>query len=318
MTRRPLEKLAAVSVDLDEIDNYAAIHGLSGSLAVAHDAVYQKAVPRFAALFAARNMPATFFAVGRDLDKRENAARLRALHQQGHEIGNHSLSHYYDLTRRDVATQRAEVRGGADAIEAAVGTRPVGFRAPGYTIDDGLFEVLASEGVGYDSSVFPCPGYYLPKAAIIGLIKLRGSESRSIVDDPRVLTAPADPYRIGRPYHRRGHGLLELPIGVSGNRTLRLPYIGTNVVMAGERGARFFTRLACARPFVNLELHGIDLSDARDDGLEALVPHQHDLRRSAAQKTAALCAAFDELSARGYRFVTLAEAAAIYGADSTL
>lgn len=306
------DKLVAVSVDLDEIDNYAAIFGMGGSLSLPRWPIYEKAVPRLASLFAEHNVPATFFAIGRDLEHPQNAEALRNLYATGHEIANHSLSHLYDLTRRDLATQQREVIGGADAVEAAVGVRPTGFRAPGYTIDDGLFDVLADAGVSYDSSVFPCPAYYLAKATAIGVIKLRGSESRSVVDDPRVLRAPADPYRIGRPYHQRGKGLLELPIGVTGDLTLRAPYIGTTVVLAGELGAKLLTRLACARDFINLELHGIDLSDAREDGLTALVPYQQDLRRTAAQKRAALSAAFTELKQRGYRFVTLAQAAAHY------
>jgi peptidoglycan/xylan/chitin deacetylase (PgdA/CDA1 family) len=306
------DKLVAVSVDLDEIDNYTAIFGIAGSLSLPRRPIYEKAVPRLASLFAEHNIPATFFAIGRDLEQPENAAVLKELAETGHEIANHSLSHFYDLTRRDVATQQREVIGGADAIEAATGVRPTGFRAPGYTIDDGLFDVLADAGVAYDSSVFPCPAYYLAKAAAIGLIKLRGSESRSVVDDPRVLRAPADPYHIGTPYHRRGKGLLELPIGVTGDLSFRAPYIGTTVVLAGELGAKLLTRLACARSFINLELHGIDLSDAHEDGLTSLVPYQQDLRRSAAQKRAALAAAFSELAQRGYRFVTLAQAAAHY------
>jgi len=308
------EKLAALSVDLDEIENYAAIHGIAGKLGIVHTAVYDKALARLATLFDEQSVRATFFAIGRDLiDRPENGERLKQLHQAGHEIGNHSLSHFYDLTRRDAQTQHREVRGGADAIEAAVGARPIGFRAPGYTITDRLFEVLAREGVQYDSSVFPCPPYYLAKATALALIRLRGRHSRSVLDDPRVLTAPADPYRIGTPYTKRGRGMRELPIGVTGDRSGRLPYIGTYVALAGRLGARLLTRLACARDFVNLELHGIDLADAREDGLEALAPHQPDLRKTAVAKRAALVSAISELRRRGYRFVTLAEAAAHYG-----
>jgi peptidoglycan/xylan/chitin deacetylase (PgdA/CDA1 family) len=310
---RSREKLVSVSVDLDEIDNYTAIHGVSGALSsLPRRPIYDKAVPRLAALFAEHHIPATFFAIGRDLEDPENVGALQKLSAAGHEIANHSLSHFYDLTRRDLATQQREVLGGADAIERAVGVRPTGFRAPGYTIDDGLFDVLVDAGVTYDSSVFPCPAYYLAKATAIGLIRVRGSKSRSVVDAPRVLAAPADPYRIGRPYSQRGKGLLELPIGVTGDLTLRAPYIGTTVVLAGALGAKLLTRLASARDFVNLELHGIDLSDAHEDCLGALAPYQPDLRRSAAQKRAALTAAFGELKQRGYRFVTLAEAAAHY------
>ncbi len=299
-------RLCAVSVDLDEIACYAAIHGLPPPSAAAARAIYERALPRLARVFEDEGIPATFFAVGADLDE-PNAARLAALRRAGHEIGNHSLSHRYDLTRLGREEIRAEIEGGAAAIERASGERPAGFRAPGYTITDEVFEVLAELGVRYDSSVFPCPAYFGAKAAAIGAIRARGRRSHSIVDDPRVLSAPADPYRVGRPYWRRGRGIAELPIGVS--RGPRLPYIGTNVVLSGTRGARLFTRAIVGRPLVNLELHGIDLADAEEDGLAFLAPHQLDLRRSAREKEAALRAALGELRGAGYCFVTLREAA---------
>lgn len=299
-------RLCAVSVDLDEIACYAAIHGLPPPGAAAARAIYEKALPRLARVFEDEGIPATFFAVGADLDE-PNAARLAALHRAGHEIGNHSLSHRYDLTRLGREAIRAEIEGGADAIERASGERPAGFRAPGYTITDEVFEVLAELGVRYDSSVFPCPAYFGAKAAAIAAIRARGRRSHSVVDDPRVLSAPADPYRVGRPYWRRGHGIVELPIGVS--RGPRLPYIGTYVALSGTRGARLLTRSIVGRPLVNLELHGIDLADAEEDGLAFLAPHQLDLRRSAREKEAALRAALAELRGAGYCFVTLREAA---------
>ena len=299
-------RLAALSVDLDEIGCYTAIHGLTPPDPSAARAIYERALPRLADLFDDEAVPATFFAIGTDIDE-ANGARLRGLHERGHEIANHSLSHRYDLTRLDREAIRAEIAGGADAIEAATGTRPVGFRAPGYTITDAVFEMLRELRVGYDSSVFPCPAYYAAKAAAIGAIQLRGRRSHSVIDDPRVLTAPADPYRVGLPYHGRGQGLLELPIGVS--KGPRLPYIGTSVVLAGETGARWLTRAIVGRPLVNLELHGIDLADAEDDGLAFLAPHQVDLRRTARQKAAALRSAIGTLREAGYTFVTLAQAA---------
>lgn len=304
-----MERLAAVSVDLDEIPCYSAIHGLEAPTDDAAHAIYRRAVPRLARLFDDEGIDATFFAIGRDLDDGRAAATLRELAGAGHELANHSLDHLYDLTRRDRETVRRQVAGGLDAIERATGVRPVGFRAPGYTITDEVFEVLADEGVRYDSSVFPCPAYWSAKALAIGAIRLRGRRSHSIVDDPRVLLSPADPYRVGRPYWRRGDGLVELPIGVTRDLSGRLPYIGTSVVLAGERGVRTLTRLVAGRPLVNLELHGIDLADAREDGLEWLAPHQPDLRRTAAGKEAALRAAIGTLRAAGYRFVTLREAA---------
>lgn len=302
-------RLAALSVDLDEIPCYAAIHGLQVPSASEH-AIYDHAVARLEALFGDERVPATFFAIGSDLGREQNRAALKRLQAAGHEIASHSQSHLYDLTRRDDATIEREIVRAEESIERATGERPVGFRAPGYTITDQVLGHLSRRGYLYDSSVFPCPAYYGLKVSAISAIALAGRTSRSVVDHPRVLTAPANPYRIGDRYERRGDGLLELPIGVT--RGARLPYIGT-FVTPSPLVAKALTAQVVGRPLVNLELHGIDLSDARADGLGWLAPHQLDLRRSAAQKEAALRAAIAGLREAGYAFVTLREAARALG-----
>lgn len=304
--------LAAVSVDLDEIGCYSAIHGLEPPSRDAARAIYRRALPRLRRLFDEEDLRGTFFAIGSDVDE-ENAPRLRALVDEGHEVANHTFSHHYDFTRRDLVEIEEEIKRGMDVIEEATGVRPVGFRAPGYTITDPVFEVLRKLRVRYDASVFPCPAYYFAKVAAIQAIRAGGRRSHSIVDDPRVLGAPADPYRVGQPYWKPGKGIIELPIGVS--RGPRLPYIGTSVVLAGALGARLLTRTIVGRPLVCLELHGMDLADADEDGLRWLAPHQPDLRKSAAAKEAALRAALRTLRAAGYRFVTMREAADAF-ADS--
>lgn len=299
-------RLAALSVDLDEIRCYTAIHGLSAPSDDASHAVYRLAIPRFEALFRECRVPATFFAIGADLEDPQAADALRRLHAAGHEIGNHSHDHLYDLTRQDAATIGTQVDRATDAIESATGSAPVGFRAPGYTINAAVFEHLQARGYAYDSSVFPCPAYYGAKSLALGVIGLRGRHSHSILDTPQVLRCPADPYRVGQPYWTRGAGMLELPIGVTSDLTARLPYIGTSLSMLGG-GA--LTRAIIGRPLVNLELHGIDLADASMDGLEFLAPHQHDLRISLQRRSGALRRAITMLRSAGYRFVTLADAA---------
>lgn len=295
-----------MSVDLDEIPNYFAIHGLPEPGGPEASLVYDVAVDRLADLAGERRMPLTLFAIGSDLARPEAAAKLRSAREQGFEIANHSLEHRYDFVRLGRDEIRRQVQAGADAIERAVGERPAGFRAPGYTITDEVFEVLGELGVAYDSSVFPCPPYYAAKAAAIGGIALRGRESRSIVDNPAVLLAPTRPYRVGRPYWRRGQGLRELPVQVT--RGARLPFFGTSITLGGPRFARFLARMCVGEPLVNLELHGIDVLDAAD-GLEALRPHQPDVRVPKERKLDALSAVFAELGAAGYEFVTLREAA---------
>lgn len=301
------ERLAVVSVDLDEIPCYAAIHGLSAREESAH-AIYERAVDRLAALFADEGVPATFFVIGSDLAHAPSAAKVRALASAGHELASHSLSHLYDFTRRGRAVIEREIAGAEEAFAAASLARPVGFRAPGYTITDDVFDVLAARGYAYDASVFPSPVYYTGKATFIGLTRLAGRRSHSIVDDPRVLSAPAEPYRVGRPYWRRGEGIVELPVGVT--RGVRAHYIGTSVAVAGERGARWLTRAMAGRGVVSLELHGIDAADTASDGLSWLAPHQRDLGVSGARKIAALRSAIRTLREMGYRFVTAKDCAA--------
>jgi peptidoglycan/xylan/chitin deacetylase (PgdA/CDA1 family) len=299
-------RLCAVSVDLDEIPNYYGIHGLPEPTGPERSLVYDVAVRRLCDLAAELAIPLTLFAIGSDLARPEAAAALAAAHARGFEIANHSLDHRYDLVRLDRGEMRRQIEEGAQAIERATGRLPVGFRAPGYTITDEVFDVLGELGVLYDSSVFPCPAYWAAKATAITLIAARGRRSRSIVDTPVVLAAPTRPYRVGRPYWRRGEGLLELPVQVT--RGARLPFIGTYVTLGGPRVARLLARMCVGEPLVNLELHGIDVLDAAD-GLEALRPHQRDVRVPTARKLDALRGAVGELRAAGYEFTTLEHAA---------
>lgn len=308
-------KLAAISIDLDEVPRYAAIHGIERrSLGPAAQAVYDRCVPRLAAWLDRESIPATFFAIGEDLERLDNRATVARLHRAGHEIANHSYQHHYDLIRRSETEITDEVERGAAMIEEACGTRPTGFRAPGYTVSDSLFRVLEKASVLYDSSVFPCPSYYAAKAATLASMRLRRRKSASILDTPWVLRAPRRPYRVGRPYWQRGNGLLELPIGVT---RLQLPYIGTSLVLGGRRGAARLTKQMLGRELINLELHGFDVADLQEDGLHALAPHRADLRRRASEKLLALGAAVRVMREAGYELVTLNEAAHRLSATST-
>lgn len=304
-----MTRFAALSVDLDEIAQYRAIHGLDVESSAAPRAVYARAVPRFEAFAAAHAIPLTWFVIGADARDEHNAEVLRRLSAAGHELGNHSLDHRYDLTRLAPAEMQYQVEQGAATIAAATGTRPRGFRAPGYTVTDTLLKVVERSGHAYDSSVFPSPPYYLAKLAAFARIRWGRRRSASILDRPGVLAAPTRPYRIGCPYYRPGTGLVELPIQVT--RGLRLPFIGTALALSGPVGARALCRMVVGEPLVNLELHGIDALDV-DDDLAALAPHQPDVRVPVSRKLTAFAAVVAALKQAGYAFVTLAEAALVF------
>lgn len=306
------QRVACVSVDMDDVDCYQRIHGLGAGTGLEDPAgtVYKRGLPRLRRMFDRCGIRGTFFVIGKDAPHHGEA--LRSVLEDGYEVSNHSLNHEYDLSRMGRDQMRHEVRGGADAIEAAVGVRPVGFRAPGYIVSDGLFDVLDEEGILYDSSVFPCPGYWGAKTAVLTWMRCSGKRSESVVDNPRVMTAPANPYRVNRPYWHRGLGTLEIPIGVTRGTTGRLPFIGTSLTMAGAQGAKQLAHAIAGRPLVNLELHGIDLCDAELDGLQALLAHQPDLRRTVEEKEGAIVAAIEALQESGYGFTTLSDAASMF------
>ena len=299
-------RVCAISVDLDEIHHYYAIHGLAPPAPVAAHQVYDCALGRYGELAAAERIPLTLFAVGGDLRRAESGRALRALAEQGHEIANHSFDHWYDLSRRPRAEMHSQIARAADAIHEQTGVRPTGFRAPGYVMSEDLYGAAAELGVRYSSSLFPCPYYYAAKLAKLGALWLRGRSSESIASGAEMLLSPRAPYHIGHPYWRTGPGMLELPIQVT--PWLRLPVFGTSLMLLGPDLARRLVRGLAGQPFVNLELHGIDLLDASDQ-LAQLAPHQFDLRIPVARKQQTLGAVIDELRQLGFGFERLDEVA---------
>lgn len=299
--------LFALSVDLDELPNYYQIHGLNEPAGAVRTLVYDVALPRLRAFARDVGVPMTLFTIGADLSRAASRAELMLASGEGHEIANHSLDHMYEFSRLSKAGIRTQVEGGVRAIREAIGTAPRGFRAPGYTMTDTAFDVLRELEVRYDSSVFPCPPYYSAKALAMAKIALSGRSSHSVMDTPNVLRAPTVPYRVGKPYWTEGDGIVEIPVQVT--RGARLPFIGTALTLAGPLGARALAR-ACVGPrTVNLELHGIDALDVHD-GLDALAPHQPDVRVPLTRKLESLRSAIGTLRRKGYTPVTMEELAA--------
>ncbi|RYE92884.1 MAG: polysaccharide deacetylase, partial [Myxococcales bacterium] len=302
--------LCALSVDLDEIGHYHAIHGLPPpSRGDGPGPVYALAIARLSAWARGLGVPLTWFAVGADLAVPGNAGRLRALAAAGHEVGNHTLDHRYDLVHLPAAEQRRQVAVGREVLAAAARSPVVGFRSPGYTTSDALLATVAASGHTYDSSVFPCAPYLAAKTAVRAWHRLRGRPGASAPADPRMLLCPEDPYMLGRPFWRPGAGpLVEVPILVTPRA--RLPVIGTTLTLLPPVAVRALVASCLGRPVLNLELHGLDALGV-GDGLDALAGHQPDVAVAASAKLARLTSVVEQVREAGYRFVTLGEAAGV-------
>jgi hypothetical protein len=303
--------LASVSVDLDPIACYYRIHALGPHPTALAEVVLRRAVPRYLEILARHGVRATFFVVGSDLSSPSARALVRDIAAAGHEVANHSFSHHYDLARRPRGEVADEIRRADDVIASAAGAALCGFRAPGYDVSGEMLEIVAGLGYLYDSSIFPAPGYYAAKAAVMAGLRLAGRRSGAVLTNPRALLAPADPYRPSPrwPWRRGQATVVELPIAVTPH--LRLPAIGTNLLLFPTALRAAFLDGMRRRPFFNLELHGIDLVDADSDGIPSeLVARQPDLRAPLVAKKRAFEATLDRL-ALDYRLVPLREVAQV-------
>jgi polysaccharide deacetylase family protein (PEP-CTERM system associated) len=143
---------------------------------------------------------ATFFVLG--LVAERFPGLVAEIAAGGHEIASHGFSH------RSVAELgprgfRADLRRSIESIGGACGHRVLGYRAPDFSISEDEFwalEILAEEGLRYDSSIFPFrgPRYGVPRA----------------FREPFVVRCRANPC------------FLELPLATVQVRTHRLPVAG--------------------------------------------------------------------------------------------
>jgi len=253
-----------VHVDLDGLWAIRECYGLPGNDFLVHDPIYEQGVANFLALFERFKIQATFFVAGRDADVPEKQEQLRDIVRRGHEIGNHSYSHQIGFSRLGRTEIRAELERSQEAVQRAVGTTPVGFRAPGYDVSPVLLRELIDLGFRYDSSLLPTffgPGLRMIARYLSGsLIAKRTQYGRLVYG-----RAPLQPYRINinRPWREDIRSpLVEIPITTS--PLLRLPFHGSVAITLGIKHVeRIVAALIRRRLPITYVFHGIDLVDLR-------------------------------------------------------
>jgi polysaccharide deacetylase family protein (PEP-CTERM system associated) len=100
---------------------------------------------------------ATFFVLG--MAARAHPELVEAVAERGHEIGSHGDAHR-PVHGQTPAEFGADLRAARETIERVSGQRPVGYRAPAFSItreDPWAYEVLADEGFAYDASQHDSP-----------------------------------------------------------------------------------------------------------------------------------------------------------------
>ena len=111
-------------------------------------------------IFDENKIKATWFVVGHDLGISRYKDFCSGLIKNGHEIGNHSMSHKRNFHLLSYPEKTKEIVQCHKMIEK-LGYNPVGFRTPYFAWDISVMHILNDLKYRYDSSVFPCPIYPL-------------------------------------------------------------------------------------------------------------------------------------------------------------
>jgi hypothetical protein len=271
--------VASLSLDLDNLWSYQKTHGDPGW--DAYPTYLDAVVPRIIELCAARDLTITVFVVGQDAADPRNHDALATLAEAGHEIGNHSFRHEPWMHRYSRAETDEELARTEEAIEAVTGTRPRGFRGPGYALSEITLEVLVERGYRYDASTLPtwigplARAYYFRSAQ---LTDEQRDERSGLFGHVRDVRRRLRPYRwdVGR-------GIVELPVTVlpSGRVPMHPSYLlylaGVHPALARAylASALRLCRLAGVEP--SILLHPLDLLGG-DDLTEHAAQEGADLR----------------------------------------
>jgi peptidoglycan/xylan/chitin deacetylase (PgdA/CDA1 family) len=285
-----------VHIDVDNLWILEDAYGVGA--AAADDAIFEDALPRFLSLFETRGIRATFFVVGRDLALPSCRRFCEAAALAGHELANHTESHLNDLAQKPFAEKDREITLPHAAISQLCGIAPIGFRAPGYYIDDEILLVLERLGYRYESSVLPGPACFLMNRYLKGKSAARKTFGRG-----RYLLAPRRPRLLRARTPEQHASIVELPISV--DPLTRLPIHST---FAYKFGAGMVVRALdglrrAPGPHVYL-FHAVDLLDYPAHGplAQSVIPLQHSL----AERLALVQTLLDAIVSR-FRVVTTRE-----------
>jgi peptidoglycan/xylan/chitin deacetylase (PgdA/CDA1 family) len=222
---------AIVHVDLDGARHIYRAHGWQ--YPANDDALFRTGIRRLFDLLEKWQIRATLFVIAEDLRDDAKRSLILEARDRGHELASHTSTHRHlsDLAPLDRLREIAESK---HEIEAATGLEVLGFRAPGYVLDETTLSLVAEAGYGYDSSMF------------IGTRRPAGGSCARTAAPHRPLP---------------DHALVEIPL--PGYAGLPLPFHPSYTLLLGLRYFRLGLKRLLSRhnaTFVLL-LHLTDLSD---------------------------------------------------------
>lgn len=263
-----MRKLAAsLSLDLDNLWSYMRIHGDEGWREF--PSYLNVVVPRILDFLSERDLTITVFIVGKDAAIDRHGSILRSIADAGHEIGNHSHMHEPWLHRYTREALDTELMTAHDAINAATGASPRGFRGPGFSLTPQVLESLVNLGYVYDTTSLPT--YIGPLAR---WYYFRGADLAPDEAEERsaLFGAFSDGFKPNRPHrwNLEGGSLMEIPVTTF--PVAKVPFHFSYLLyvsgVSPNLAERYFAAglAACRRSGLGptMLLHPLDFLDASD------------------------------------------------------
>ena len=304
---------AAVSIDVDTLSSIYKGQGLE------HPGGYtfielRSGLENIQQFFDKYRIKTTLFMVGNDFLLPSNQDAIRSIIKAGHEPANHSMTHPQGFRWLDSVKKREEIRSMGDICKSVTGIRPVGFRSPGWNIDDSTIPLLKDLGYQYDSSVFPTFLMPIMKFAHWASMSGQANPDRTTMGLWRYMAAPITPYRTSQTsLSLKGeNGLIEFPVTVT--PFLRLPFFATLLLKTGNKIYKtLYKNIKHAGLPVHFQMH---LSDFVDYSLPELHDQVPPVRQGAyvpqalatsLKKKLQVFGIMMDLMTSDYNFITLSE-----------
>lgn len=309
--------VCSLSLDLDNQWSYMKTHGDPGWDAM--PSYLDVVVPRVLDVLGRWGWTITVFVVGQDAALERNKQALGALAAAGHVMGNHSFHHEPWLHLYSESEIEREIARAEEAVEAATGQRPQGFRGPGYSLSGSTLRILARRGYLYDASTLPTFLGPLARAYYFLTSDLRVEERarrKALFGGLRDGLRPVRPYR----WQLENGQLLEIPVTTM--PIVKMPfhfsyllYISTfsvELAVLYFKTALRMCRITRTEP--SLLLHPLDLLGSADVPELAFFPA---MKLDTSRKLNLLNRAFQALETR-YTVVSIGEQAERLRGDSSL
>ena len=142
---------AFISLNLDSI-GYA-----TNTYPLLDDPAFSIALPRIEKILEKYNIKMSIFVIGKDLQEESNIKDLKRLIKKGHEVGNHSYSHFQNFAFLSNEEISYEINETHKLIKEKLNYDAKGFIAPGWNSNNETIKKLVELDYFYDHSLAPTP-----------------------------------------------------------------------------------------------------------------------------------------------------------------